>query len=309
MKKWLIFLLLLAIVLAVVALHSHFVQTLLQAQQSGDATITVTGQDVENMTINISLSHQGTVVIPAGTVFASGDSGTQTMISARTVRVYIGTADQTQSAKLEVYCINRLLDAPTSSSSYTVTEGGEELNPVRRLAAFLEKSSAAHYTRQLAIWLVSENHLDLTADQMRQLLYSHDMQLMDRLSSTDLSTQDLERSFPSIPEEQIEKMRDGVQKAKAQIRDYLQDRTVSHTDIDEMAQTFNLTDDQVRRIKQTLNNGDDITDMLVQSIVTAQFIPSFSKAIDEEINLYKTSARDLLQEYDPELMKSTFFNS
>lgn len=308
-RAFVVILLLLGVVLAVAFLLDHRERTVLEVQQSGDGTITVTGRDVGNMKLDISLPHPGTVVIPVGTIFATGDPGTQTMISARTVRVVVSTADQPQSINLEVYCINRLLDAPTTSSSYTVIEGGEELDPLRRLAAFLENSSADHYTRQLAIWLMSENHLNLTIEQMSRLLYDHDVQLIDRLSSSDVSVQNLERSFPSIPADQIERIHDGVQKVKNQLRDYLQDRSISPEDIDEMAPIYNLTDDQVQRIKKTLIHGGDVVEVLVQAIVTAQYIPSFSEAIKEEIKLYKTSARALLQQYNPELMKSTFFNS
>jgi hypothetical protein len=307
--KGIIVLIVLGIAMALFVHLRHRERTVLEVQQSGDATITVTGQDVENMQLEISMAHPGTVVIPVGTVFASSDPGTQTMIAARTVRVYVGTPNQPQSVNLEVYCINRLLDAPTLSSSYTIVTGGEELDPVRRLAAFLENNNADHYIRQLAIWLISENHLDLTTEQMRHLLYDHDVQMINRLSSSDIGLQDLQRSFPSIPEENIRRIHDSVQKMKNMLRDYLQDHAISADDIDEMARTYNLTDDQVQRIKQALNDNGNVVDVLVQAIITAQFIPTFSASIDEEIKLYKTSARDLLQQYDPGLMNSTFFNN
>src|SRR5436305_13347167 len=109
------------------------------------------------MHVEVSSTHPGTIVIPLGTVFASGSADTQTMISADTVQVvFAGTQTyaqpQVQSIEIEVYCINRFLDAPTAESRFVVTRGGRELDPVRRLAACLEGKSDDHYARQLAIW-------------------------------------------------------------------------------------------------------------------------------------------------------------
>jgi hypothetical protein len=304
----------LIVVLVLIALGLFFYLrqpklTVLQIQQGGEGSVTVTGEDVNSMRLDVSLPHPGVVVIPVETVFASKDPGTQTMIAARTVQVSITTPNQPQSINLEVYCINRTLDAPTSFSGYTVVEGGEELDPVRKLATFLENSKADHYTRQLAIWLMSENHLNMTPAQMRDLLYKHDVELVQRLSSSNASLQELERSFPSMPEEQITKLQQAVQGMKDQLRAYLQGRTITPDDVDEIAQVFNLTTDQAARIKATLGNGGDVVEVLVQEIMTAQFAPTFAKAIDEEIHLYQTSTRDLLREYDPSLMNSTFFNT
>jgi hypothetical protein len=310
MKKTTIFILALTVIALVTAIHYHHRKlTVLQIQQSGAGSVTVTGVDVSNLRVDVSLPQSGNVIIPVGTVFASNDSGTQTMIAARTVQVTVTTPNQPQSINLEVYCINRTLDAPTSFSGYTVVTGGEELDPVRKLAAFLENSKADHYTRQLTIWLMSENHLNLTAAQMHDVLYKHDVELVDRLSSSESTVQDIERSFPSMTEEQIVKLQQSIQESKQQLREYLQGRRVSLDDVDEIAQVYNLTDDQVAKIKSTINDGGDVVEILVQSIMEAQFVPIFAKAIDDEIHLYQTSARELLREYDPNLMNSTFFNS
>jgi len=159
--------------------------TVEQAQSSGQASVRVTGIDVEQIHLDVSSSHPGSIEIPVGTVFTADDSGTQTMMTARTVHIdFSGDPDQaysvpqTQSINLEVYCTNRMLAAPTPSSSFTIQRGGGELDPVRRLAACMENNHADHYTRQLAIWMSSERFLDLSEEEVRAKLHDHNMEMI-----------------------------------------------------------------------------------------------------------------------------------
>src|SRR5205823_1568391 len=137
--------------------------------------VAVDGVDVSQMHLQISSWHPATIVIPAGTVFASKNGGTQNMIAAKTVTVvFPGPANQqfsvqqVQTLDLEVYCINRLLEAPTVDSSYIVVSGGGELDPVRRLSDCLQNQDADHYSRQLAIWMTSDHFIDMTEDEVRE---------------------------------------------------------------------------------------------------------------------------------------------
>lgn len=271
--------------------------------------MSVIGRDVEHMHIEITSSRPGVVTIPVGTIFASNSPTTQNMMSAKTAQVTIATPNQPERIDIEVYCINRLLDAPFHDSTFTVVEGGPELDPIRRLAAFLESKNADHYTRQLAIWLMSENHLNLTQAEVRRMLYGHDIELLNRISNSQMSVEDLKRSFPALPEEQIRKMRNHVQTLKDEVRSYLTDQRLSSDDISEIVENFGLSREQELAIRNAARYGNNVTEVLVQSIITAQMIPAFSEAIEKEISLYKTSARKLLEEYDPGLMKSTFFTS
>src|SRR5947209_1752504 len=179
------------------------------AQDSGAVSVRVTGVDVEKMHVEVSSTRPGTIVIPVGTVFASGSADTQTMISAATVRVvFAGTGTyalpQIQSIDLEVYCINRFLDAPTAQSSFVVTRGGRELDPVRRLAACLEGKSDDHYARQLAIWMTSDHFIEMTDDQVREKLLNHAVDLM----TSDQGIKELSRAIPNLSEDQLREIRD-----------------------------------------------------------------------------------------------------
>lgn len=180
---------------------------ILQAQQSGDVTIQVTGINVQQIHLEVSSVHPGTIVIPVGTVFASGSSGTQTMISAQAVQVVFPgvetyTTPQVQSLDVEVYCINRMLDAPTGNSVFTVVRGGGELDPVRRLAACLESNGADHYSRQLAIWMTSDHFIDMTEQDVRQTLKDH---FMEQLTS-DKGIDELAKAT-GVPAEQLQQIR------------------------------------------------------------------------------------------------------
>jgi hypothetical protein len=229
--------------------------SVIDAQQSGAATVTVQGIDVEHVHVSVSSQHPGTIIIPAGTVFGSRDAGTQNMMAATTVRVvFAGQPGQTfdspqvQSLDIEVYCINRMLDAPTPSSSYEVVSGGGELDPVRRLAACLEHEDADHYSRQLAIWMTSDDFLQMSEDEVRQKLHGH----AEDLLNSDRGAALLREKFPS------------------------------------------LSDDEIQQIRQT----PEFRQVVMEAA---------GKEVDQEIDAYKSKARDLLEHCHFDLSTARFF--
>jgi hypothetical protein len=191
--------------------------TVVDAQEKGTVTVSARGIDVEKMYVQISSTQPGTVVIPAGQVFASGSSETQTMIAAVTTRVVFagnpGEIFQTPHAQnfdLEVYCINRMLDAPTTASEYKIVRGGRELDHVRQLAACLEDNQADHNTRQLAIWLMSDHFLDKTENEVRSDLHQYNVEVR----TSDKGIEELHKAMTDISEEQFRQIRDTPQFAK-----------------------------------------------------------------------------------------------
>ncbi|HET8892068.1 MAG TPA: hypothetical protein VFQ41_24435 [Candidatus Angelobacter sp.] len=183
--------------------------TLVDAQETGGATIRVTGVDVAKMHVEVSSMRPGTIVIPVGTVFSSNAADTQTMIAAESVQLmFAGTqayaAPQIQTIDIEVYCINRFLEAPNTDSSFVVVRGGGELDPVWRLAACLEKEGGDHYSRQLAIWMTSDNFINMTDGEVREKLRSHAMDLL----TSDEGIKQLAKAIPDVSEEQLREIRD-----------------------------------------------------------------------------------------------------
>jgi len=187
-------------------------QTLAEAQQNESVSIAVHGIDVQSMHVEVTSSHPGTITIPVGTVFGSSSAGTQNMMAAETVQLtFAGTlgidypSPQTQSLDLEVYCINRMLEAPTDQSGFMVSGGGSvgERDPVRRLAACLEGKESDHYARQLAIWMTSDHFVDMTEDQVLGALRDH----AEELLTSDKTASDLRRMYPNLTEAQIQEIR------------------------------------------------------------------------------------------------------
>jgi hypothetical protein len=156
-------------------------RSITEAQDDSETTVSVTGVDVEKLTVTVSTNQPGRITIPVGTVFRSENNGTQTMMAAHAkVLTFAGDTSQpfltpkTQTIEVEVYCTNRFLNAPTSSSEFTVTNDGDELDPVRRLAECLDTHpEAPHEARQLAIWVTSDNFINLTDAEVRAKMRAH----------------------------------------------------------------------------------------------------------------------------------------
>lgn len=135
------------------------------------AQIEARGRDLENMSVTVTSSTNTTIVLPVATLFISSAGGTQNMMSAETVRFVFTTASpgspQTITQLVPAYCINRFREVPTSDSEFTVSYS-EETNPVRKLAACLEHKAGSKRAKQLAIWMVSDDLLALTPDELEQ---------------------------------------------------------------------------------------------------------------------------------------------
>jgi hypothetical protein len=140
-----------------------------KAVARGVAHIEAHGVDLENMSVTVTSTSNRTITLPVGTRFLSSSGGTQNMISASTIRFAFmnasPTSPQTITQQIPVYCINRFLDAPTSVSQFSVSYS-EETDPVRKLVECLEKGSASHSAKQMAVWMVSDHLIDLSPDDL-----------------------------------------------------------------------------------------------------------------------------------------------
>ncbi|MGI9079145.1 MAG: hypothetical protein ACR2G6_17715 [Gemmatimonadaceae bacterium] len=185
----------------------------LAAQQEGLATVSVRGIDLEQLSVEVSSSEAGVIVIPVGTVFASSSVGTQTMMAAKTIRVVFPgepgqryEVPQVQTVEVDVYCLNRMLKAPTPESEFTVVAGGGEQQPVRVLATCLETQDAEHSARQLAIWMTSDGFLGMSEDEVRQQLRAGlEAELEASLSSPEKLAM-LRDSMPGLSDEDLQQI-------------------------------------------------------------------------------------------------------
>jgi len=142
--------------------------TLHQATDRGVVTMTATGIDLNNVTLNVSSDRHGfDVVIPAGTLFLNGNDDYQNMMVAKTVTVSFMAPDSLlqQQINLEVYSINLYLKIPDLNTSFTLAPFGsgsgstEELqDPLFTFVQCLERHhSEEKHIRQLAVWIKSDN--------------------------------------------------------------------------------------------------------------------------------------------------------
>lgn len=116
------------------------------------------------------------VVVPAGTLLRARDPHVQLQMLAADVRFAVtgGSLPQIASDKAETYCVQRFYDLPAPRVPLTIHVdvvgggGGFELNAVRRLVqCFAEKHAHVPFeVRQLAVWMVSEEFLDLTREEV-----------------------------------------------------------------------------------------------------------------------------------------------
>ena len=165
------------------------------------------------------------VTIPAGTRLANRDSGGQSLITARAIVMYVGWGgpDEKKGTPVETYCANRFLNPPTLKSALVLSAGdgygytgGEETNPIRKLAECLSTSGADRESRQMAVWLAGDDKLgeksyaEVQAALGRQLENKMRAQLEKTIMDQGMAR--LRQQFPSLPEsllrEEAEKYRD-----------------------------------------------------------------------------------------------------
>jgi hypothetical protein len=156
-----------------------------------------------------------TVIVPAGTKLANTRAGGQSLVTARTVQfAFVRAASgATQTQRVETYCLNRFLDFPKPQTAMRLEldgdEGEWETNPVRRLVACLEKSTARYEDRQFAVWMVSEGLLDRSRSDVLDLYrrklgarIEHKL----RLQLYDEGLELVRGKFPGVADEELRRL-------------------------------------------------------------------------------------------------------
>jgi hypothetical protein len=198
----------------------------------GMVTATAQGIDVAKMSVTVTCSFATKVVIPTGTLFVSGAGDTQNMITARTAVVPCpdSPTPTEKTVKIEVYCINRLKDAPTGASSFTISRL-EDTDPLRKLDECLEKLKADHEVRQGAVWLVSEHYLDMTRAEVVEKLkdYYQEHLRQDLQEDKARVVRELREKHPELADQSDDALLSALQNsseavatklAEAEVKDY-----------------------------------------------------------------------------------------
>jgi hypothetical protein len=146
----------------------HGPMTLAQAIDSGVATVVATGQDLETIKLRVTATQPVQLTIPVGTLLASGDVGTQNMMTAESKELSLeGTpeAPATEEVTIAAYCVNFHRAIPSESSSFSVTQASGETRPLKALAECLVGQRAEHRAKQVAMWAISDRFAFRTAEQ------------------------------------------------------------------------------------------------------------------------------------------------
>jgi hypothetical protein len=161
----------------------------------GQVTVSFAAADAAHSTLTITRAGADgalTVVVPAGAPIYSAASGDQRLAVARTVTVRLAKGQSEASVALETYCLDQfaLQPTPTTALSFSPPSDGtivEETEPLRKLIACLDGSTQPHDARQFAVWMVSQNYLDLSYAQARDRIREAYRQVLEDQARTALN--------------------------------------------------------------------------------------------------------------------------
>ena len=178
-----------------------------QAIARGRVTTAFVAADAAHSTLTVTRVNAGgalTVVVPAGAPIYSAASGEQRLAVARTVTVRLAKGQSQASVELETYCLDQfaLQPTPTSVLSFAPPSDGtvlEETEPLRKLVACLDGSAKPHQARQFAVWMVSQNYLDLPYAQARDRIRGAYRQVLEDQAQTALNGAVREQVAVALP--------------------------------------------------------------------------------------------------------------
>jgi len=155
------------------------------------------GGGVSRVTIRITRAAGASgglsLIIPAGTVIANGQSEGQRLMTAKTVVVALPDGTSEADQDVEVYCIDEFAETPTPQSVLSVQvpaddEASDETEPLHKLATCLDDKDMPHADKQLAVWLVSSgllqkspsDALEAITDSFEQRMIAEKRATLDR---------------------------------------------------------------------------------------------------------------------------------
>lgn len=207
-----------AAVLAVILVYywwSSGPLTVAQALSRHSIDVQVSSTDDQHVAVTISqvagASGDVTVVLPAGTVIHNGDANGQRLITAAAVTFHISDASPTQTASVEVYCLDQFKLLPTTATALSLPDQEdetetEETEPVRKLADCMQDAATTHGARQLAVWLAEDGNLNKSYSELREHLIDSYRTSMTEQAKTKLDDMAgrLHRDMPDMPQDKIE---------------------------------------------------------------------------------------------------------
>ena len=154
-----------------------------------------------------------TVTIPIGTTFV-GSPGECDLMSAETVQIHFpgvrkGEPGISEEVTVEVYCLDRWRPTPSSIQkisppSSSDNSGSRERRSVLGLVECLNQHGGSHEARQIAVWMVSNNLINYSEEELVQTTLDHTQQEFIRMHGAQLAEM-LRRDNPDLPDEILER--------------------------------------------------------------------------------------------------------
>ena len=244
------------------------------AARTGFATFQAQGNNLRTVTVHVTITTPAgaSIIVPAGTRFESSAAGTQSMISAVSLRFAFAPAPQddgrlssfqpgrrileflergnpvgaayaagrepvrtamfspssgprTFSGTVPAFCINRWREVPGAQSQLAVTFPGEQ-DPLYKLASCLEASPAKHRLKQSAVWMISDNLIDLSVEQLEGRIFEEIKSKAQRATGAELADflkemnpavdEDSLRQIRNLPRDQVDQLSSMIQRKIAQ---------------------------------------------------------------------------------------------
>lgn len=102
------------------------------------------------------------------------------------------------------YCINRWRDVPNSQSRFSVSDANRE-SPVGKLVSCLEDDPAPHEAKQAAVWMISDNLINLTPQQLEDK-FVEERKSKFHPSAAELADM-MQKADPTLSDTEIDKIR------------------------------------------------------------------------------------------------------
>jgi hypothetical protein len=112
-------------------------------------------------------------------------------------RTYVG--------EVPAYCINRWRNVPGADAAFSVSYP-DEASPLPRLLSCLEKQPAEHGVKQLAVWMISDDLVNLTPAQLEERIFEEVKGKARHLTGAELAEIAKQRNA-SISEDLLRQMR------------------------------------------------------------------------------------------------------
>jgi hypothetical protein len=109
-----------------------------------------------------------TIVVPAGTLIRDADPGSQRLMTARSLIIHLSKGSPSAAATIDLLCLDQFAEAPKPGAHLALAAPDPnapilvETEPIRKLNDCLQSQEYHDGSDQLAIWLVTENHLNET---------------------------------------------------------------------------------------------------------------------------------------------------